>query len=52
VPLTTIAKECGTGVAMIEKHYGGVIEDWDGSRSRPSGRSMPPREGLRQQRTE
>jgi integrase len=30
IPLTTIAKSCGTSVTMIEKHYAGVIENWDG----------------------
>jgi integrase len=30
VPLTTIAKQCGTSVTMIENHYAGVIENWDG----------------------
>jgi len=30
VPLTTIAKQCRTSVPMIEKHYAGVIENWDG----------------------
>ncbi|HEX3618608.1 MAG TPA: site-specific integrase, partial [Solirubrobacteraceae bacterium] len=30
VPLTTIGKQCGTSVLMIEKHYAGVIENWDG----------------------
>jgi integrase len=30
VPLTTIAKQCGTSVTMIEKHYAGVLENWDG----------------------
>jgi hypothetical protein len=30
VPLTTIAKQCGTSVSMSEKHYAGVIENWDG----------------------
>jgi integrase len=30
VPLTTISKEVGTSVQMIEKHYAGVIENWDG----------------------
>ncbi|OAI39175.1 hypothetical protein AYO39_03090 [Actinobacteria bacterium SCGC AG-212-D09] len=29
VPLTTIAKQCGTSVTMIERHYAGVIENWD-----------------------
>jgi hypothetical protein len=27
VPLTTIGKQCGTSVLMIEKHYAGVIEN-------------------------
>ena len=50
VPLTTIAKQCGTSVAMIEKHYAGIIENWDGRQvpaerqiqvaRRASGRSM------------
>jgi integrase len=30
VPLTTISKQCGTSVTMIEQHYAGVIENWDG----------------------
>jgi hypothetical protein len=30
VPVTTIATQCGTSVTMIEKHYAGVIENWDG----------------------
>ena len=30
VSLTTVAKQCGTSVPMIEKHYAGVIENWDG----------------------
>jgi integrase len=30
VPLTTIARHCGTSVAMIDKHYSGVIANWDG----------------------
>jgi hypothetical protein len=30
VPLTTVAKQCGTSVPMIEKRYAGVIENWDG----------------------
>lgn len=30
VPLTTVAREVGTSVLMIEKHYAGLIEDWDG----------------------
>jgi hypothetical protein len=32
IPLTTISKEVGTGVQMIEKHYAGIIENWDGRR--------------------
>jgi hypothetical protein len=32
VPLTQIAREVGTSVRMIEQHYAGVIEDWDGER--------------------
>ena len=32
VPLTQIAKEVGTSVRMIEQHYAGVIENWDGER--------------------
>jgi len=50
VPLTTIAKQCGTSVVMIEQHYAGVIENWDGvqvqaeqqirTARQPSGRKM------------
>ncbi len=32
VPLTTVAKEVGTSIVMIEKHYAGVVENWDGKR--------------------
>ena len=32
IPLTQIAKEVGTSVRMIEQHYAGVIENWDGRR--------------------
>jgi hypothetical protein len=32
VLLTTIAREVGTSVLMIERHYAGVIENWDGHR--------------------
>lgn len=32
IPLTTIAREVGTSILMIERHYAGVIEDWDGVR--------------------
>lgn len=31
-PLTTISREVGTSVQMIEQHYAGVIENWDGQR--------------------
>jgi hypothetical protein len=30
VPLMTVAKQCGASLPMIEKHYAGVIENWDG----------------------
>lgn len=40
VPLTTIAKWCGTSVQMIEHHYAGVIANWD-------GRQVPPDEQIR-----
>jgi integrase len=50
VPLTTISKEVGTSIQMIEQHYAGVIENWDGRRvpaerqiraaRRASGRKM------------
>lgn len=30
IPLRTIAKEIGTSVAMLERHYTGVIANWDG----------------------
>jgi hypothetical protein len=30
MPLTTIARQAGTSVAMIDKHYAGVIANWDG----------------------
>jgi integrase len=32
IPLTQIAKEVGTSVRMIEQHYAGIIENWDGTR--------------------
>jgi integrase len=31
IPLTTVAREAGTSVAMIDKHYAGVIANWDGT---------------------
>ncbi len=30
VPLTQVTKEVGTSVRMIEQHYAGVVENWDG----------------------
>lgn len=51
VPLTTIAKQCGTGVAMIEKHCAGVIENWDGKQIPAERQITAARDGLRQQRT-
>jgi site-specific recombinase XerC len=32
IPLTQIAREVGTSVRMIEQHYAGIIENWDGTR--------------------
>lgn len=32
VPLTTIAREVGTSVAMLDRHYAGTIANWDGER--------------------
>ena len=32
IPLTTIGREVGTSVRMIEEHYAGVIANWDGKR--------------------
>ncbi len=32
VPLTTISREVGTSVLMIQRHYAGVIENWGGQR--------------------
>lgn len=43
VPLTTIAKWCGTSVAMLDKHYAGVIANWD-------GRQVPADEQIRRAR--
>lgn len=30
-PLTEIARHAGTSVAMIDRHYAGVIANWDGN---------------------
>jgi hypothetical protein len=43
VPLTTVAKEVGTSIAMLEQHYAGVISDWD-------GRQVPAERQVRQAR--
>lgn len=32
VPLTEIARHVGTSVAMLDRHYAGVIANWDGER--------------------
>ena len=32
VPLTTISREVGTSVQMLEQHYARVIKNWDGQR--------------------
>ena len=47
MPLTTIAKQCGTGVTMIEKHYAGVIENWDGEQIPAERQLMAAREEVR-----
>lgn len=47
VPLTTIARWCGTSVAMIERHYAGVIANWDGVRVDPEVQIMAAREQLK-----
>lgn len=49
VPLTTIAKQCGTSVLMIEKHYAGIIEDWDGVQVPAVQQITAARERLRRQ---
>ncbi len=50
VPLTTIGREVGTSVAMIEKHYAGIIENWDGKRISAEQQIRAAREQLRPQR--
>ncbi|HEY3945075.1 MAG TPA: hypothetical protein VGL78_07615 [Solirubrobacteraceae bacterium] len=32
--MTTVAREVGTSIAMLELHYAGVISDWDGRQVR------------------
>jgi integrase len=43
-PLTTIARWCGTSVEMLDRHYAGVIANWDGVR-------VPAEEQIRRART-
>jgi integrase len=55
LPLTEIARHVGTRVAMLDRHYAGVIANWDGrrvpadeqisnARSRPASRRGAPTE--------
>jgi hypothetical protein len=44
-PLTEIAKWAGTSVAMLDKHYAGVIANWDGV-------PVAPEEQIRRARAE
>ena len=30
VPLTTIARDVGTSLAMLDRHYAGIVANWDG----------------------
>lgn len=39
IPLTQIGREVGTSVRMIERHYAGVIANWDGKQT-PADRSI------------
>ena len=32
MPLTEIARHVGTSIAMLDRHYAGVIANWDGER--------------------
>jgi hypothetical protein len=47
VPLTTIARWCGTSVEMLDRHYAGVIANWDGVRVDPEEQIREAREALR-----
>jgi integrase len=47
VPLTTIARWCGTSVEMLDRHYAGVIANWDGVRVSPEQQIQEARETLR-----
>jgi hypothetical protein len=51
VPLTQIAKEVGTSVRMIEQHYAGVVEDWDGERVPAEDQIRGARRAMDPQRT-
>ena len=42
-PLTEIARQVGTSVEMIDRHYAGVIANWD-------GRAVPTDEQIREAR--
>jgi hypothetical protein len=33
VPLTTIAREVGCSVAMLDRHYAGVLANWNGKQT-------------------
>jgi integrase len=51
VPLTQIAREVGTSVRMIEQHYAGVVEDWDGERVPAEAQIRNPRDLVDPQRS-
>ncbi|MGZ4288424.1 MAG: hypothetical protein ACXVHB_28695, partial [Solirubrobacteraceae bacterium] len=51
VPLTQIAKEVGTSVRMIEQHYAGVVENWDGERVPADAQIRAARSAMDPQRT-
>jgi integrase len=44
VPLTTVARWCGTSVQMIDKHYASVIAEWQGE-------IVPPEEQIHRARS-
>jgi hypothetical protein len=39
MPLTEIARHVGTSIAMLDRHYAGVIANWDGERV-PAGEQI------------
>jgi 1-acyl-sn-glycerol-3-phosphate acyltransferase len=47
VPLTTIARWCGTSVEMLDRHNAGVIANWDGVRVSPEQQIRDGGEALR-----